>query len=539
MSKVTWPAMVFVLAALACGAPQQAPATGVGSETPRYGGSLNATISSDPADWDLTYGGRSRPNAEGLALAYNSLIGFKAGPDVAVTDLILRPELAERWEVSPDARTFTFHLRKGVKFANMAPVHGRELTSADVKWTFEYVSRTGWAKDKKLPTGQFSWMFEGLDRIDTPDPYAAIVRFAEPFAPFLSYAASDYNPVMPREIYEQDGHLKDRLVGTGAFQLDMASTQKGSRWVFKKNPTYWEEGRPYIDEVRALVLPEDATVMAAYQTKQVDVLAANIGAQQADEIRKAVPNTAGVEYLRPSPMHLYMNTRKKPLGDARIRKAIALAVDPDEFNKVLFNGKGGVALAGAFQDTYSQEEIRKILRKDLDEARRLVREAGFPNGVDIEFIYPGKAYGDAYITSMELLQSQLRKAGVNLVLRSQEKQVESDNKKTGNFAMTHTNKAVEGDVDSYLSIFLPDSRSNYGGINDPRLTEMVIAQRREGDTTKRRELVRMAVRYIYDNAYALALYYGISFEFWHPYLKHYMPQTENTGWPVTHSWLDK
>jgi len=91
------------------------------------------------------------------------------------------------------------------------------------------------------------------------------------------------------------------------------------------------------------VLPEDATVMAAYQTKQLDVLVSNIGAQQADEIRKAVPTTAGVEYLRPNPMHLYMNTRKEPLGDLRVRKAIAFGVDFDEFNKVLFNGKGGMA----------------------------------------------------------------------------------------------------------------------------------------------------------------------------------------------------
>ena len=107
------------------------------------GGRFSVQVVDDPFDWDPTDRGKSLPNQWGLGLAYESLVGFKNGPGVSFEAAELQPELAERWEVSPDSSVFTFFLRKGVKFANIAPVNGREMTSADVKWSYEYFSRTG------------------------------------------------------------------------------------------------------------------------------------------------------------------------------------------------------------------------------------------------------------------------------------------------------------------------------------------------------------------------------------------------------------
>ena len=174
--------------ALAC-APAERAAPAPGEGKPKHGGVLNVRVNNDPFDWDLSYVGKSTPNGYGQVMGYNSLLGFEFGPDVKYEELILRPELAERWEVSPDAKAFTFYLRRGVKFANMPPVNGRELTSKDVKWSYEYWSRTGEFKDKKLPQGQLESFFEGLEAIETPDDYTVVVRFKEPFAPFLNYAA--------------------------------------------------------------------------------------------------------------------------------------------------------------------------------------------------------------------------------------------------------------------------------------------------------------------------------------------------------------
>src|SRR5205823_13604439 len=150
-----WPLILTAaVLTLACAAPTPGAPASSSADGPKYGGVLKERITTDPFDWDLSYVGKSIPNGDGMSFAYNSLLGYKYGPDVAFNDLSLRPELAESWQVSPDAETFTFNLKKGVRFAELAPVNGRELTSADVKFSYEYWSRTG--DYKALPPAQFA-----------------------------------------------------------------------------------------------------------------------------------------------------------------------------------------------------------------------------------------------------------------------------------------------------------------------------------------------------------------------------------------------
>lgn len=530
MTKYPWLAIIALATlALACGpaAQQQQPAT---DGQPKSGGVLKTRVTNDPFDWDITYVGRSNPNSEGLALAYNSLLGYKYGPDVAFDVSVLQPELAERWEVSPDAKRFTFYLKKGVRFADLAPVSGRELTSADVKWTYEYGSRSG--DFKKLPTAQFETFFEGLDRIETPDPYTVAIHFKDPFVPFLNYAASDFNPIIPREIFEQDGHLKDRAVGTGSFQVDTAATQKGTRWVWKKNANYFEPGKPYLDEVQWLVLPDDATAQAAFQTKQLDHLGTRMSANQAADVKRASPNAVLYEFVQNNPQHVWLNTRRAPLDDARVRKAIALSVNRDEFMKVLSGGKGGWALAGGFPDTFSKEEVHAMLRHDPEEAKRLLAQAGHSNGLDIELaFFPS---GDDAKTLVELFQAQLKKGGINIQLKTLDREAESTRRKNGDFMINIVQGVpLDGDVDSYAFVrFHSSSRNNYAGLTDPKLMGLLEAQRREADAVKRQQIVREAVSYINEMAYNVALTYPPGFQFWHPHVKNYAPPRRQPQLPV-------
>src|SRR5581483_9525839 len=158
------------------------------------------------------------------------------------------------WE-TPDAQTFTFHLRPDVKWANTAPVNGRPLTSADVKWTYEYASRTGAFKgNKQLPTPSFGILLEGLQSIETPDDHTVVFHFENPYAPFVNYAYDRGLQIVPHEIFDQDGSLSKHMVGTGPFMLDESASQHGSRWVFRKNPGYWQSGKPYVNEIDYLVI---------------------------------------------------------------------------------------------------------------------------------------------------------------------------------------------------------------------------------------------------------------------------------------------
>jgi peptide/nickel transport system substrate-binding protein len=517
----------------------KSPAQGSASQgKPRSGGVLTIPVVSDPYDWDITYGGTGQPNRYGILSAYNSLLGYRYSADMKYDDLTLAPELAESWEV-PDPQTFIFHLRKGVKFANMAPVNGRDLTSGDVKFSAEYEARTG--AYSSLPVSQYGYFFEGLDGVDTPDASTAIARFKKPFVPFINYAASRSSPIYPHEIYDQDGHFKDKIVGTGPFQLDPSASQQGTRWVFKKNPNYWEAGKPYIDEIHWLVIKDDAGQDSALLAKQVDLLWNNVGSRRVQSLTKTAPTLVAHEFQDASPIHLYMNLKNPALSDIRVRQAIALTINRDEFLKTLYGGKGGWAMAGAFPDTFSQEEIRGLLKYDPTQAKQLLAEAGYANGLNLQFVY-NTIYGDDYVTQVQLLQSQLKPIGINLELNLLTGVDYDTRKKQHDFTITDGPKQLEGDVDSYVyAAFYPGNRANYTEVNDPQLNPLLDAQRRETDAAKRRDIVRQAAKRIsLDMFWAEAIYYPVSYNIWLPRLKNYVPYfgAGATNPVFTNAWLD-
>lgn len=530
--------LVTALLCMACAQPRP-EADRTASDQPKTGGTVNVHTFSDPFDWDPS-NLLKVPNGPGWPLSYESLLGFRAGPDVKYDEIILRPELAERWEVSPDARSFTFTLRKGVRFADLPPLNGRELTSADVKWSFEYMSRTGrFEGDTKLQPSVNAWMFEGIDRIETPDTHTVAVRFKQPFAPFLTYSASDYNPIVPHEIYDSDGNFKSRMAGSGPWQLDTQASQSGSRWVWKRNPTYWDAGKPHIDQVRWLVLPDSTSASTAFQTQQLDILSIN-NVQDAEEMRRANPRAVVDEHVNPQPTRVQLNTRRPPLDDVRVRRALQLATDREQFIKVLSGGKGAWALLGGFATTYSQEEIKRLAPYDIEQARRLLREAGHANGVEVPFTYPASA-SSTELARMQLYQAQLKEAGISLKLQTVDAAEYSAARKRGTFSMNITGMPMEPDVDAALTQhFHSSSAASYHGLKDARLDAVIDAQRQTVDPVKRQELVREAMRLInVDLIPGIGLYYNVEYQFWQPYVRNYADSWANQAWPLRDAWLDK
>ena len=503
---------------------------------PRSGGNVSVAQSSDPYDWDVSSLGWTTNNGEGVSLAYTPAIRFRSGTDVPYDALSIEPALADTWE-TPDAQTYTFHLRPGTQFANLAPVNGRALSAADVKWSWEYESRSGEFADKKLPAAANAKMFTGLGGIQTPDAQTVVARFDQPYTPFLNYAAYTWNPVMPHEIYDQYGSFKDHVVGTGAFQLDVSASQKGTRWVWRKNPTYWERGKPYLDQVTWLVVADTPTQAAAFQTKQLDIIAASDPVLR-DQIRTQRPDAHLNEYLAPQPIHIYFEVQKPPLNDLRVRKAISLALDRDEWVKTYAPGKGGWALAGAFPDTYSQEEIRGMLKTDIAGAKQLLSAAGYEKGPDLAILTPGQAYGDTYIQQAQLLQSQLSRAGFNASIQAVARTDYPVRKQKHDFQLNFSGKTLAPDIDSYLTIFEPGAPENYGGIDDPLLTTLIHQQRQEADAAKRKGLVRQAAKRInVDQVWALAIFYPTADQIWNPNLQGYGPNFGYQGWPLAQAWL--
>lgn len=517
---------------------RQQPAGDAQSGKPRAGGQINQEQKYDPDSFDPST--RLNDVAQIMGYTNDSLLAFKTGKDIQYNDIVLAPSLADRWE-SPDAQTFTFHLHPGVTFANLPPVNGRPLTSADVKWTFEYLTRTGTLQDKHLPPAPAAVMFEGLDRVETPDANTAAVHFRKPFAPFLNYLASKFSVIIAHEIYDQDGSFSKRAAGSGPWQIDAAASLPGSRWAFKKNPNYFMPGLPYIDQVNWLILPDDATSNAAFQTRQIDMLDySGLTQDTVQQIQKALPSATVYPYLDPEGNHIYLNLSWPPLNDERIRTAFCLCIDRDALLKVLSNGKGQWAVPGSEPGLFTPEEAKQLLPHDPAQAKQLVSAAGYANGVDIEAIYPGEKYGQLHITELQLLQSQLKPAGINLVLKSIDAATESSRKRSGDFQIDTSPKKIESDLDEYLyTVFYSKSNGNYGRINDAQLDTLLVAQRQEPDQNKRNDLWRQAVRYIVQHSLASALYYGTRYFLWEPYLRDYYPNRGYRGWPLTSSWIEK
>jgi peptide/nickel transport system substrate-binding protein len=527
----------FALTA-ACGGRQGSTAAPKASQVKqaRAGGKFNQAVKDDPPSFDPS----TRFNITGQVLGFTSdrLLSWKTGRDVKYTDFVLMPGIADKWE-TPDAQNYTFHLHPGVKFANLPPVNGRDCTSADVKWTLEYLSRTG--AGSALKPAPSAAMFEGLQSIETPDPATVVVRFKEPFAPFLNNIASEFSGMLAHEVADLEGGYDKHTIGTGPWQLDTSSSQAGQHWNFKRNPTYFRSGRPYIDQITQLILPDDSTANAAFQTKQADLLDyTGLTAPLTQQLQKAVPSSVVYSYLGPEGKHIYMNLSKPPLNDERVRRAFSLSIDRDAMIRALADGHGEWAISGGMPGLFTAEELQKLLPHDPAQAKQLMAAAGYANGVELTVIYPGQKYGQELVNQWQLMQQQLKPAGINLILQSIDATEESNRKRSGDFQLEMSPKVLEGDLDEVVyTMFYSKSAGNYGRIKDAKLDDFVQAQRREPDAAKRRDIWRQTAQYVAQSAYCTDLYYTTRYEVWQSYVTDFYPNQGYRGWPLVNSWLDK
>ena len=344
-----------------------------------------------------------------------------------------------------------------------------------------------------------------------------------------------------REIFEKDGNFSDRFIGMGPWQLDMASSQVGSRFNFKRNANYRQQGLPYMDEVRYLIIKDQSTTAAAFQTKQIDFIYESMGRSDAEGALAKTPGAVLYEGFRSSAdWRWYINTQMAPLNDVRIRKAISLGIDRDEFLKTIGEGKGKMNLEGLQPGYFSDEEIRTMLKYDPDQAKKLLAEAGY-TGADIEMTYPGTTYGEVYVSGLQLLQAQLKRIGLNIALKSVDKNDWSNNRRDAKYLLgVQQSNTSQGDIGSWADVGpKAGSKFNYNQVKDPKVDAWLEAQRKETDETKRKEIIRQLYTYMIDQAYSVPVGNVPTYQVWQGYVKGYAPSELARGTNVTQVWLDK
>jgi peptide/nickel transport system substrate-binding protein len=523
----------------ACGkstATKQTSTTAGGASQPRAGGTYNLIETNDFFDFDPTYQGSDTPNGEATMQVYDTLLDFDRSPNIDWAAVNVKPRLAAKWE-TPDAQTYTFTLQPNVKFQNAPPVNGRAFTSADVKWTLEYLSRTGQFAGSNLPKPPYASTLSGLQSVEAPDPNTVVVKFNAPYAPFLNYLVAFSMPMLPHEIYDQYGNLHDHMVGTGAFTLDTSASQKGSQWVFNKNPNYWQQGTPYVDKIRYVVISDIPSQRSAFQAKQVDLLRITADPTSANALKASMPEVGVKQETEPSPILVMLNMRNDIFKDPRVRQAISLAIDREEFNQTLSSGTAGWPMVAAF-GLWTQDEIRKIpmMQHDVQQAKQLLAASGNPNGISFPLLDDETTDQKPFV----LLQSQLKQAGINITLDLVDKATRSSKTNSNSFIATLLAEKDFADPDFWLyANNFSTGGSNRDGVNDPKMDQLILAQRRETDPAKRNAAIKAASRYIIDNVYYVAAYTSTIWDFTQPWLHNYSPHWVSYDWNAREVWVTR
>jgi peptide/nickel transport system substrate-binding protein len=324
---------------------------------------------------------------------------------------VIEPELAERWEISPDGKTYTFHLRKGVTWHD-----GKPFTSADVKFSIENFTM------KLHPWGKVA--YKVVESIDTPDDYTVVYHLKQPSASFMSATDFACAPILPKHIWEGTDFLKNPAnqhpIGTGPYKF--AEYIRGQSIRYVRNDAYFGAKKPYFDELIFRIIPDGATRLAALQSKEIDVIywnafpqsdAARLAAQPGIGLRKTT--NRGAAYLG------ILNTRQAPLSDARVRRAIFLALDRKFMRENVDSGMTSAPMVGPLWPT--SELINKALvdyPHDVAQANQLLDEAGVKRGPDgkrmtLSVLWQSSIIGAAKIA--EIMQRNLNDVGIDVDLQ--------------------------------------------------------------------------------------------------------------------------
>jgi len=311
----------------------------------------------------------------------------------------ISPELAESYEISPDAQTYTFHLRDA-KFHDGTPV-----TAADVKATFEHILD---------PNGKAAFRNELsiIDTIETPDDNTVILKLRSPSVALIGYLALPESVIVPAAWLAANADNPTATpIGAGPFQF--ASWTRGQEIVLEKFDGYYKEGKPALDDVHFVFYGDENTRVNALKSGDVDIID-YVPAKDAESL-KAGPGTQLLSTYGPF-MGLQFNTQFEPFSKPEVRQAIAYAVDRDAIINTAFNGIGAPIWGIAIPEGYMgySEAKKDYFTHDIAKAKELLAKAGYPDGFEARLLATSQ-YAFHQNTAVAL-QSELAKIGIKLTL---------------------------------------------------------------------------------------------------------------------------
>lgn len=335
---------------------------------PRRGGTLTVAIANEPPNLDPFHQAGDARTAV-TVLMYQGLMYEHASGTA-------QPLLAESMAVSDDGLTYTFALRRGVRFHT-----GQAMTAADVKYSYDYVRNPSNGSPGAADFGVIAG-------IETPDDHTVVIRLSEPNASLPMTLTNRFGCVVPRDTFanpQARTRLSQQSVGTGPFMLQEFRPQSHIRMARFAN--YWQSGQPYLEGILFSVQPNAASVLVALRSRRVDLalLARPQDAEQLQGQAGLVINAA--PSLRQCSLDLDCNHAQ--LRDVRVRRAIALSIDKGAIMQAAIGGKGQVlgTIPAAMQESWGAPiETLPNQRPDPARARALLAEAGLADGFAMDLV---------------------------------------------------------------------------------------------------------------------------------------------------------
>jgi peptide/nickel transport system substrate-binding protein len=528
----------------ACAPKRAKPGSGgpvAGGGAVKRGGTL-ATVANSGAipgqDFDVHGATANATNIQPLfAVMHSGLLRLKVGEGFKYTDRTIEGALAARWE-QPDSQTVVFHLRPEATFHDKPPVNGRQVNAGDVKFTFERMFASPFA---------YANFYNGVSSIEVPDPQTAVMKLKAPDAAFLSHLSLGFAWILPREAGKADANspggldFRDISTAVGAGPFMAASYERGAKASFVRNPHYWEQGLPYLDQIDFLFLTDPSTQVAALQTGQVTLGRLPLGSEA--DFRSRNPKLSYTLTYDPLINFKAMRTDRPPFNDVRVRRAFSMTFNQADFAKSWGTPDAPASygsLTANSGDAYlpldQLGESSQWWKLDANAAKQLLAAAGYGSGFQVDY----NSAPDVDLRELpELWAAELAPLGVKLNIKLQEHAPYAATVARGQYDGTAGSASAVFDPDDWFSLVLsPGAPRNASHVDDPMVNDLTAKQRAELDTQKRLDLVHQAVKYLAGQVYYLVDPQVTVTEARQPFVRNYAPRTGYQPSLAT-TWLDK
>jgi len=523
-------ALTLLVAALVAAAPAALQA----ADTPRRGGVLLAVIGADPPSLD-PHQESTFANIELVAPLYSTLLQLDPYHYPKIIG-----DLATEWKLSPDGLTYTFKIHPGVKFHDGSP-----LTAADVKASYDKIISP--------PKGVRSVRrnaYAAVATVEAPDATTVVFHLKYPSASLLANLASPWNVIYPKKYLDQDpNYFKTHVVGSGPFKFK--NYTRGSTFEGERNPDYFVKDRPYLDGYKFYISPETSVRAQAVRSGRAYIEFRDLPSAEVEAIRKQLGDKVAVQH---TPMTgewgIGINNTKKPFNDVRVRKALTLAIDRYTMAKVLAPLTGLRYVGGLMRPGSDwgmpQADLEKLpgfgrdIEKSRAEARKLLAEAGYPNGLKV--VLKNRNVKLPYQDFAVFLIGEWRKIGIEVENRPLETAAWfSDGRDTGNFEMI-VQPTVEfmDDPDQFLGRYTTGDTQNWGRFSDPQVDDLFSRQARAIDPVERKKLINQMETRVLENAYFMpGLWWSRNLVHWTKVKNYIAPPNHYTNQKLQDVWLSE